>query len=97
MGDGFVQINLNDKWIIFEPESLPLAFAAQSDAISIGEAAVRCWLDSKVDIQTPKTERLENYTVSKITVTNVEPKAYETWEDMAYLYVVRVNYSITTA
>lgn len=96
MSDGFVQVNLMDKWIIFEPESLPLTFAAQSDAIAIGEEAVRCWLDSKVGVQIPETERIGNYTVSRITVTDSEPKAGEIGENMPYDYVVQANYSITT-
>lgn len=96
MGDGFVQVNLKDKWILFEPESLPLTFAAQPDAISIGEAAVRCWLDSKVGVQIPETERIGNYTVGKITVTAGDLKEGETGEDMPYDYVVQANYSITT-
>lgn len=82
MGEGFARVNLKDKWIIFEPESLPLTFAAQSDAIAIGEAAVRCWLDSKVGVQIPETERIGNYTVSRITVNDNEPKAGEIGEDM---------------
>ena len=45
---------------------------------------------------TTPMEPITYYTINDITVISGTPREGQTWEDMNYHYVVRVNYNITT-
>lgn len=63
----------------------------------IGNAAAEVWLKTFMDENTPAESRISDYTITDVTVIAGEPKSGVKWEDMAYQYVVRVTYDITTA
>ena len=63
----------------------------------IGETAATVWLNSFMETDTPAENRISDYTITDVTVIAGEPKQGMKWEDMAYQYVVRVTYDITTA
>lgn len=63
----------------------------------IGETAATVWLNSFMETDTPAENRISDYTITDVTVIAGEPKQGVKWEDMAYQYVVRVTYDITTA
>ena len=63
----------------------------------IGNTAAEVWLKSFMDENTPAESRISDYTITDVTVIAGEPKSGVKWEDMAYQYVVRVTYDMTTA
>lgn len=63
----------------------------------IGDTAAAVWLKSLMGTDTPVENRISDYTITDVTVITGEPKQGMKWEDMAYQYVVRVTFDITTA
>lgn len=77
---------------------LPFAFRAQPETAEvIGQTAATVWLDSFKEGRIPLNARISDYEIEKVSVISGTPKAGQTRAEMAYHYVVRVNYSITTA
>lgn len=76
-----------------------LAFFVKPDepAQVIGETAAIIWLKSYMEESIPLTERISDYTINTVTVIEGTPKEGQSWKDMKYHYVVRVDYDITTA
>lgn len=63
----------------------------------IGETAAITWLKTYMDESVPSVERIADYKINEVTVISGTPKKGQTWQDMKYHYVVRINYDITTA
>ncbi len=63
----------------------------------IGNTAAIIWLKSFRGAHVPAENRISDYKITKVDVIAGEPKAGIEWEEMAYQYVVRVRYDITTA
>ncbi|HBR01572.1 MAG TPA: hypothetical protein DD738_03080 [Ruminiclostridium sp.] len=63
----------------------------------IGDTAAAVWLKSFMEADTPAESRIADYTITDVTVIAGDPKQGVKWENMAYQYVVRVTYDITTA
>lgn len=63
----------------------------------IGDTAAGIWLNSFMETDTPDESRIADYKITKVTVIAGNPKQGVKWEDMAYQYVVRLTYDITTA
>lgn len=63
----------------------------------IGETAANIWLKSYMGEGVSPTERIADYTINAVAVIVGGPKEGQRWSDMAYQYVVRVDYDITTA
>ncbi|WMJ85218.1 M56 family metallopeptidase [Oscillospiraceae bacterium LTW-04] len=63
----------------------------------IGETAANIWLKSYMGENVSPTERIADYTINAVTVIAGDPNEGQRWSDMAYQYVVRVDYDITTA
>ena len=113
MGENFIQVNIDGKWIAFEAEAsftqdAEKAVPAQQGGLTffvkpdeppqvIGETAASIWLKSYMEESTPPVERIEDYEINEVTVISGTPKAGQNWQDMNYHYVVRMNYDITTA
>jgi len=113
MGENFIQVNIDGKWIVFEAEAsftqdAEKAVPAQQGGLTffvkpdeppqvIGETAASIWLKSYMEESTPPVERIEDYEINEVTVISGTPKAGQNWQDMNYHYVVRMNYDITTA
>ncbi len=62
----------------------------------IGETAAKVWLNSYME-DVPPVNRLADYKINKVTVISGTPKKGQTYAEMNYHYVVRLNYDITTA
>ncbi|QOX65362.1 DUF4825 domain-containing protein [Anoxybacterium hadale] len=63
----------------------------------IGDTAAVVWLKSFMEADTPDDSRITDYKITNVTVIAGNPKQGVKWEDMAYQYVVRLTYNITTA
>ena len=63
----------------------------------VGETAVKIWLQSFMQADTPAESRISDYTIEDVTVIAGTPKEGQSWQDMRYHYVVRTNYTIQTA
>lgn len=77
----------------------PLAFYIKPDESNevMAYSAVHRWLQTQVDETVPAANRIASYEIINLSVAAGEPLAGQTWEDMAYHYVVQVKYTITTA
>lgn len=80
------------------PQQGGLTFWVKPDepAEVIGETAASIWLKAYMDESTPPAERIADYEINDTAVISGTPKEGQTWQDMKYHYVVRVNYNITT-
>ncbi|BCJ94883.1 hypothetical protein acsn021_24520 [Anaerocolumna cellulosilytica] len=87
--DEFIQ-NSEVERIVFwvKPDETPQA---------IGKVAVMQWLNRYKGDKVSNLERITDYTVDSVNVISGTPKAGQTWQDMPYHYVVRAEYSISTA
>jgi hypothetical protein len=63
----------------------------------IGETAAIVWLNSYMGDGALSVDRISDYKINEVQVISGEPKEGQTWLDMKYHYVVRINYNITTA
>lgn len=82
-----------------KPEVERIVFWVKPDETpqGIGQVAVMQWLNRYKGDTVSNLERITDYTVNSVDVISETPKAGEAWQDMPYHYVVRAEYSITTA
>lgn len=63
----------------------------------IGEVAAGQWLNSYKNSNISNLQRIEDYAIDKVAVFSGTPLPGQTWQDMEYNLIIRVDYGITTA
>lgn len=82
-----------------EGEEEPLTFWIKPDETLevLGRTAAEVWLTAQTDPAVPDDLRLAGYEIQEVTVAAGTPPAGQSWEEMSYQYLVRVEYDIRTA